>query len=460
MPLKKIQLGLFMSKEKSEFNEIALGVIIVLALIFYRSEDFISRFFMDETYESVIAKHETIRINTVKARDFIGGYKNASTKVQRDLFVRGHVGTLVQWVGVVDDIRKKRDYYVVDLQKSEVPTDILSGFREIGRWMAQSAMPSHLVDSVCGTVNLYPAGSLDDDYIAGLKKGSLFRYEAVISAIDDQGCVAAKFGVLSNSQINFNDENYTSKLKVEQVIAKKGREDIFANSLKKNGLSKGECKSPDEKGDYFLTNIGVMTIDEINPAQRYVKIGGVLISELTETMGCIETWKKNDGYQYRFFYAGDGGNSCDGPYIVLSTGEGVYHTAKIDTCDGSEEIYNSLIQGRLNLEKHNIRYVEDVNNSSVSDWDEDGKTLGCVWAKNASNKENVNGKNLTHSSLDIYDSYLGTRKIKSTASDGQVYWAVAKKGDFVKLKNVDNNLSVGWVRNDGLFYGALRNCNR
>lgn len=93
------------------------------------------------------------------------------------------------------------------------------------------------------------------------------------------------------------------------------------------------------------------------------------------------------------------------------------------------------------------------------DWEEDGHTLGCVWAKDLPGADFVMGKGVPQINLDVYESYSGNRKIKTISGDGQVFWALAKKGKLVKLKSIGNGSVVGWVPDRQLFYGDLRNCN-
>jgi hypothetical protein len=99
------------------------------------------------------------------------------------------------------------------------------------------------------------------------------------------------------------------------------------------------------------------------------------------------------------------------------------------------------------------------NSGKMPDWEEDGHSIGCVWAKDVPGATFVMGKGVPQINLDVYDNNLGNKKIKTISGDGKFFWAVAKKGKLVKLKSMDTRSVVGWVPDTQLFYGALRNCN-
>jgi hypothetical protein len=59
--------------------------------------------------------------------------------------------------------------------------------------------------------------------------------------------------------------------------------------------------------------------------------------------------------------------------------------------------------------------------------------------------------------LNFYSDYSGKSLIKTSNDDHNFYIAVAKKGQYVKLKLKEN--LMGWVPEKQLQFGPLRNCS-
>jgi len=91
------------------------------------------------------------------------------------------------------------------------------------------------------------------------------------------------------------------------------------------------------------------------------------------------------------------------------------------------------------------------------DWQEGGSTIGCAWAKDIPGAKAIAGKAAPTVTLNFYSDSKGKALIKSITDDRNFYFAVAKHGQFAKLKL--NDAAVGWVSVKQLEFGALRNCN-
>ena len=94
---------------------------------------------------------------------------------------------------------------------------------------------------------------------------------------------------------------------------------------------------------------------------------------------------------------------------------------------------------------------------AIPDWSEGSGTISCAWAKDVPGGKFVPGVGAPTVTLNFYADQSGSRQINSIQNDHQFYFAVAKKGQFVKLKI--NEKIVGWVPERQLEFGALRNCN-
>jgi hypothetical protein len=93
---------------------------------------------------------------------------------------------------------------------------------------------------------------------------------------------------------------------------------------------------------------------------------------------------------------------------------------------------------------------------NMQDWQEDGSTGSCGWAK-----QDKSGKSLP---ISVYRSPNDTSPIKTINHDVNYYWVVEKKGTWVKLRATGgpqflNGPLVGWVKISQLQLGAFRNCN-
>ena len=104
----------------------------------------------------------------------------------------------------------------------------------------------------------------------------------------------------------------------------------------------------------------------------------------------------------------------------------------------------------LSLGMQNIAFAQQ-------DWDENGATVGCVWAKDVPGTKFRPGKGFPSVTLNFYSDHLGKNLINTIKDDHHFYLAVAKKGSYVKLKL--NEKVLGWVPENQLFFGALHNCN-
>ena len=98
-----------------------------------------------------------------------------------------------------------------------------------------------------------------------------------------------------------------------------------------------------------------------------------------------------------------------------------------------------------------------VTTYAVQDWNEDGSTMSCAWAKDIPGAAFVKGKGTPTVTLNFYADNTGRNLIKTLKDDHNFYFAVAKKGQFVKLKL--NGKIMGWVPESQIQFGALRNCN-
>jgi hypothetical protein len=97
--------------------------------------------------------------------------------------------------------------------------------------------------------------------------------------------------------------------------------------------------------------------------------------------------------------------------------------------------------------------------ASMPDWEEDGHTIGCAWAKDILGAKFIPGKGTPTVNLDIYEDNQGKRKVSTMVDDHHTFFAVAKKGPYVKLKMDLNGRVLGWAKENQLFFGPLRNCN-
>ena len=97
--------------------------------------------------------------------------------------------------------------------------------------------------------------------------------------------------------------------------------------------------------------------------------------------------------------------------------------------------------------------------AGLSDWDEGSNTVGCAWAKDIPGAKFVPGQGAPTVNLDVYQDQQGKTKITTMIDDHHTYFAVAKKGRYVKLKMDRDGRAMGWVREEQLFFGPLRNCH-
>lgn len=99
-----------------------------------------------------------------------------------------------------------------------------------------------------------------------------------------------------------------------------------------------------------------------------------------------------------------------------------------------------------------------AQSSEVPDWKEDGHTGGCAWAKTAP------GKSLQSLPLSIYTQANAASPAVVLKNDQRYYWAVEKRGAWVKLKLSQpngpfmNGPFVGWVQESQIEIGPFRNC--
>ena len=94
---------------------------------------------------------------------------------------------------------------------------------------------------------------------------------------------------------------------------------------------------------------------------------------------------------------------------------------------------------------------------AMPDWNEDGSTMACAWAKDIPGGKFVPGKGAPTVTLYFYSESSGKNLIGTQPNDHNYYFAVAKKGPYLKL--MLNNKFMGWVSEKQLDFGALRNCN-
>lgn len=100
-----------------------------------------------------------------------------------------------------------------------------------------------------------------------------------------------------------------------------------------------------------------------------------------------------------------------------------------------------------------------VHASDAPDWREDGHTGACAWAKTAP------GKSMHSLPMSIYTQPNATSSAVVLNNDQRYYWAVEKRGPWVKLKLSQpngpflNGPFVGWVQESQIEMGAFRNCS-
>ena len=102
--------------------------------------------------------------------------------------------------------------------------------------------------------------------------------------------------------------------------------------------------------------------------------------------------------------------------------------------------------------------VAVVQAGDTKDWKEDGQTGACAWAKTAP------GKSLRSLPLSIYTQPNLASPVVVLKNDQRYYWAVEKRGPWVKLKLSQPNGPfldgplVGWAQESQIEMGAFRNC--
>lgn len=96
--------------------------------------------------------------------------------------------------------------------------------------------------------------------------------------------------------------------------------------------------------------------------------------------------------------------------------------------------------------------------SEATDWKEDGQTGGCAWAKTAADKS------LRSLPISIFTQPNSSSLVVVLNNDQRYYWAVEKRGPWVKLKLSQpngpflNGPLVGWVQESQIEIGPFRNC--
>lgn len=89
------------------------------------------------------------------------------------------------------------------------------------------------------------------------------------------------------------------------------------------------------------SNIGMIKTHETgNAFERLLMINGTAVVAVSE--GCPELIRKTNDFQYWAYYAGDGGNACAGPFVILSTGQGGYKYIVSEACDSLERLKSRL----------------------------------------------------------------------------------------------------------------------
>lgn len=130
--------------------------------------------------------------------------------------------------------------------------------------------------------------------------------------------------------------------------------DSIGNSIKYIKTTKNKCDS----NVTYQTKVGKLDIlkgdDPSNIIGKYLFINGVRQSVVVSDY-CPSIVKNSNGFEYYIFYAGDGGNACDGPFVVMAINNNSYRFHAIESCYGKDNLikYKALGFNGLSVEFNN-----------------------------------------------------------------------------------------------------------
>lgn len=350
-----------MSQDKLKSISDVFTGICVLFLVLHFAGIFSVDILFDDDGKSVLKKHQSFTRSDLTERDFVFFIKSNPTDLQKDKKIELQKNKIIQWTGKVENVEKNRDHYIVEMKNDLVPdNDALRLLADGLRFFMGVDDYTH-VDSACGRVFIFPVTAKDSQNILNLKKGDAFRFEGMLSDINSRGCVTIKYGLLSKDQSRLSDSGYFSELISEALTVVSAVESNFQNSqsAKNFKLTKADSSCLPDKVVRYKTNLGDMTVESLSDTpwdkKMQVKVGGKQIRELVKVSKCPDLWSSTNGFEYWVFYAGEGGNACDGPYKILSLGEGRTSVSNVDTCYGFDVLMD---KNSITFNRHNIQFVE------------------------------------------------------------------------------------------------------
>ena len=174
----------------------------------------------------------------------------------------------------------------------------------------------------------------------------------------------SKGGPLSSSQfINFLNKKAILE-NARSIEGKEGVGEVF------NGVDGGgsdieyifNTKSGCTGGNYYSTSVGGVSI-EVEPRQSLEKT--LIINKVKQDVkindACPVWVKTKNGYEYFIFYAGDFGNACAGPHVVMAFNKSGYRLHKLDTCVTREDLISKKL---ISFDRLSIDFREDLSKNN------------------------------------------------------------------------------------------------
>lgn len=329
-------------------------------------------------YGGPVQKISPVKLNSVFE---LGGN---GTDLQRENIENSIKGKIVVWKLQVYEISHQKDgTFLISTQTGNVDRrsdlqQMVDGFNSIGNIISSGGvMPyDRYQNQNVGTfVNLSLRHDGDVEYLGKLETGSWITIRGKISGVRLRHIVFSEAVLEHESNYNLYTNAYEKKFEYEKALeAYKNRScsyvwnspvnsfnqkdvnDSKALNINQLGKSKafvdaagkkmryvenfgGHC-SDENKSIKYKINLGVVEISKLDNFQKSLSINGIdqnfKINDL-----CPGMIAADDGYEYLVFYAGDFGNACDGPFVIMASNNALHKFHKINTCKGIDDIVQS-----------------------------------------------------------------------------------------------------------------------
>lgn len=303
------------------------------------------------------------------------------TDLQRENVEKSIKGKVVVWKLQVYEVGRQKDgTFLIQTQMGVVDRrselqQMVDGFNSLGKIITSGgAVPyDRYGNQNVGTfVNLTLRNDGDLDYLSRLQTGNWITIRGKISGVKLRHVIISEAILEHSTNTNLYTHAFEKRFEYEKALdLYKNRSCSYVwNSPKKllNQNVKDDSRlininlldntkpivdaagskmryienfgahcSGENGSNKYKINLGVVEISKIDFFQKRLSINGVEQNLKINDL-CPDIIAGDDVYEYLVFYAGDFGNACDGPFVIMSSSATDYKFYEINTCKGIDYI--------------------------------------------------------------------------------------------------------------------------